>query len=134
METKLGVYKRSREIVLTNLNQRPAVLHRGTERKGRVLPFGLRHCSEVPIHGDFLEYSNVSKGKVRERKGKWGVDFVDVQSLLSSLVYVPFREYEGSMCQIQYLLAQHSDYKDDLFHGIEASISYSLISLLSQLN
>lgn len=70
---------------------------------------------------------------------------MDVQSLLSSLVYFSFCEsevyapfsslvYVPFMCQIRYLLAQHSDCKDDLFHGIEASISYSLISLLLPLN
>lgn len=54
METKLEVYIRSRETVLTNLNQRPAVLHTGAEREGRVLPLGLRDCSEVPIRGVIL--------------------------------------------------------------------------------
>ena len=67
METKLGVYKRSKEIELTNLNKRMDFLQRSMGREGQVVLSGPCDCTEVLIY-DFLNYSNVNFKKMSDRR------------------------------------------------------------------
>lgn len=88
METKLGVYKRSRETVLTNLNQRLAVLHRSTEKEGRVLPFGLVIALKYQFMVTF--WSIQMWVKKRSGKGKENEKWILWMCSLCSVPYSTF--------------------------------------------